>query len=271
MHVIDQVRTATYAEPVLLAVCLGVLAAAGNLAGGIFVIRREWSREYLKYFIALGAGFMLAVALVDMIPESLRMAYVRPYSVLPRSVGMASEWGEVMLLVLGGYLLVHFFEHTLAPHFHFGEETHVDEMAGAHVGYAAVLGLAIHTFFDGVAIASGLLVSESLGILIFVAIILHKLPEGFTVASLMMASGQGKRAAFWAAAILGAATLVGVALMLVWRAEVRVALPVSAGVTLYVAASDLIPEVNHERGVRWALLVFVGVAVVIGAGYAFGL
>ncbi|MGB6482181.1 MAG: ZIP family metal transporter [Candidatus Acidiferrales bacterium] len=253
---------------VLLALCLGALAAAANLAGGFFVVRRRWSREYLKYFIALGAGFMLAVALLDMVPESLRLAYVHPFSVYPRSVGAGSEWSEVMLLVLAGYLLVHFFEHTLAPHFHFGEETHLEEMTAAHVGYAAVLGLAIHTFFDGVAIASGLLVSESLGVLIFVAIFLHKLPEGFTVASLMMASGQGRRAAFWASAILGAATLAGVALMLLWRGQVRIALPISAGVTLYVAASDLIPEVNHERGARWALLVFLGVAVVLCAEYA---
>jgi zinc and cadmium transporter len=253
---------------VLLALCLGAFAAAANLAGGFFVIYRRWSREYLKYFLALGAGFMLAVSLVDMIPESLRLAYVRPYNVYPQTAGVATVWAEVMLLVLGGYLLVHFFEHTLAPHFHFGEETHVEEMTAAHVGYAAVLGLTIHSFFDGVAIASGLLVSESLGILIFVAIFLHKLPAGFTVASLMMASGQGRRAAFWSAAILGAATLVGVAIMLLWRGQVRIALPISAGVTLYVAASDLIPEVNHERGARWALLVFLGVAMVLGAEYA---
>jgi zinc and cadmium transporter len=268
MTVISRVAIGTQAEPVLLAVCLGAVAAAANLAGGFLVVRREWSREYLKYFIALGAGFMLAVSLVDMLPESLRLASVRPYAIYPRVVGAGNEWAEVLLLVLAGYLLVHFFEHTLAPHFHFGEETHPEEMTAAHVGYAAVLGLAIHTFFDGVAIASGLLVSESLGILIFVAIFLHKLPEGFTVASLMVASGQGKRAAFWASAVLGAATLAGVGVMLLWRGEVRIALPVSAGVTLYVAASDLIPEVNHERGVRSAVLVFLGVAVVLCAEYA---
>ncbi len=142
-------------------------------------------------------------------------------------------------------------------------------MTATHVGYAAVLGLAIHTFFDGVAISSGLLVSRSLGLLIFVAIFLHKIPEGFTVASLMLASGQGKRRAFLSSAVLGAATLVGVALMLVWRAHVGIALPVSAGVTLYVAASDLIPEVNHEPGARMALLVFLGVAIMLALKLAF--
>ncbi|HET6198751.1 MAG TPA: ZIP family metal transporter [Candidatus Acidoferrales bacterium] len=257
------------ATRIAFALSLGVLAAGADLVGGFFVIRRQWSREYLKYFIALGAGFMLAVALLEMVPESLRLASIQPYAIYPRDVGLATEAAEVLLLVLAGYLLVHFFEHTLAPHFHFGEETHMEAMTATHVGYAAVLGLAIHTFFDGVAISSGLLVSRSLGLLIFVAIFLHKIPEGFTVASLMLASGQGKRKAFLSSAVLGAATLVGVALMLVWRAHVGIALPVSAGVTLYVAASDLIPEVNHEPGAKMALLVFLGVAIMLALKLAF--
>lgn len=257
------------ATRIAFALSLGVLAAGADLVGGFFVIRRQWSREYLKYFIALGAGFMLAVALLEMVPESLRLASIQPYAIYPRDVGLATEAAEVLLLVLAGYLLVHFFEHTLAPHFHFGEETHVEAMTAMHVGYAAVLGLAIHTFFDGVAISSGLLVSRSLGLLIFVAIFLHKIPEGFTVASLMLASGQGKRRAFLSSAVLGAATLVGVALMLVWRAHVGIALAVSAGVTLYVAASDLIPEVNHEPGAKMALLVFLGVAIMLALKLAF--
>jgi ZIP family zinc transporter/zinc and cadmium transporter len=112
-----------------------------------------------------------------------------------------------------------------------------------------------------VAIASGLLVSTWLGGLIFIAIFLHKIPEGFTVASLMLASGQSRAAAFASSAILGAATLAGMALMLALKGTVADALPFSAGVTLYVAASDLIPEVNREHSVGMAVLVFLGVAI----------
>lgn len=258
-----------HARGILLAVLLGSLAAGADLLGGFFVIRRQWSREYLKYFIALGAGFMLAVALLEMVPESLRLASAHPYAISPVTFGVHGEAAEVLLLALAGYLLVHFFEHTVAPHFHFGEETHAEAMTGAHVGYAGVLGLAIHTFFDGVAVASGLIVSHWLGAMIFIAIFLHKIPEGFTVASLMMASGQGKRAAFLSSAVLGAATLVGVGTMYAFGAEVGIALPLSAGVTLYVAASDLIPEVNHEPGARMALLVFLGVAAMLALKFAF--
>jgi zinc and cadmium transporter len=248
----------------LLALAMGLTAAGANLAGGLLIVQRRWSRAYLKYFIAVGAGFMLAVAFLEMIPESVALLYgSAPLSIAPDS-GLSAAVNKVVLLVLAGYLLVHFFEHTAAPHFHFGEETHEEEVAHAHAGYAALLGLVIHTFFDGVAIASGLLVSTWLGAVIFLAIFLHKLPEGFTVASLMLASGQSRRVALTSSAILGGATLAGVGLMYLLQGAVSDALPFSAGVTLYVAASDLIPEVNREPGAGVALLVFLGVALMFG-------
>ena len=240
----------------LVALLMGLVAAGANLLGGLLIARRQWSRRYLKYFIALGAGFMLATALIEMIPESLRL---RDES----SSFFFNDPNTVFVFVLAGYFLVHFFEHTLAPHFHFGEETHHEEMSHARASYAALLGLVIHTFFDGVAIASGLLVSTWLGGVIFVAVFLHKVPEGFTVASLMLASGQSRRAALGSSAILGAATLAGMVLMFLLRSAVADALPFAAGVTLYVAASDLIPEVNREPGMGMAVLVFAGVAILI--------
>jgi zinc transporter ZupT len=241
----------------LLALLLGSTAAAANVIGGSLIAHRQWSRDLLKYFIALGAGFMLATALLEMIPESLKL---RAES---SAEALVSNTDAVFFFVLAGYFLVHFFEHTIAPHFHFGEETHHEEISHAHASYAALLGLVIHTFFDGVAIASGLLVSAWLGSLIFIAIFLHKLPEGFTVASLMLASGETKRAAFLSAVILGGATLLGMGLMFLLRGTVAFALPFSAGVTLYVAASDLIPEVNREPKFGMAVMVFAGVAVML--------
>jgi zinc and cadmium transporter len=239
---------------IAVALLLGMTAAGANVLGGLLVTRRQWSRRYLKYFIALGAGFMLATAMLEMIPESVRL---RGDSA---SIFFNST-NTVFIFVLAGYFLVHFFEHTVAPHFHFGEETHHEEVAHAHASYAALLGLVIHTFFDGVAIASGLLVSTWLGGVIFVAVFLHKIPEGFTVASVMLASGQSRKTAWASSVLLGAATLAGVLTMALFRHQVSYGLPLSAGVTIYVAASDLMPEVNREPGVRMALVVFLGVGL----------
>jgi ZIP family zinc transporter/zinc and cadmium transporter len=231
-------------SPLAWSLLLGAAAAAANVIGGLVVIaRKHWNELILKYFIALGAGFMLAATFLRMLPESLSLSPHAP------------------LLILGGYFVVHFFEHTIAPHFHFGEEVHGDVMMNPAVGFSALVGLSIHTFFDGVSIASGFLVSVPLGLLIFFAVALHKVPEGFTVASIALASGRGKRGALLSSFVLAGATLAGVIGMNRFAGAVAYALPISTGVTLYVAASDLIPEVNEERGIAMALVVFLGVAL----------
>jgi zinc transporter ZupT len=229
-------------------VTFGVLASVGNLIGGLLITKSHPSgRERLKYLIALGAGFMLAAVLLEVIPE------------------VAMQWGEdlskAMGLVVAGYLLLQLAEHTIAPHFHFGEEVHTEEVKRRGVATAAVFALSVHTFFDGVAIASGLLTNFRLGFLLFIAILLHKVPEGFTVASIMLSSGRGSRAAWRATMLIAAATFAGIVTVAMARPAIKYSLPFSAGVTLYVAASDLIPEVNHEGGARISALVFAGVAL----------
>jgi zinc transporter ZupT len=219
-------------------------AASANLIGAWAVVRRERrSLALIEAFIAFGAGFMLAVVLIDMLPE-----------VLGDDPGAAPY-------VLLGYLAVHLAQHVLVPHFHFGEETHP---VSRSAGISALIGLLLHTFFDGVAIASGFMVSRPLGLLLFIAVFLHKLPEGVTMASLMLAGGQGKGRALGAAAILGLATVVGVLLTKYTAPLATHGLAIAAGVTLYVAASNLVPEFQAKR-VWWMPLAFFG-----GAATFFG-
>jgi ZIP family zinc transporter/zinc and cadmium transporter len=120
-------------------------------------------------------------------------------------------------------------------------------------------GLGVHALFDGVAIGSGFVVSNWLGWLIFLAIFLHKAPEGFTMASVMLASGRSRSAALYSAVALAGATLIGVFVIGLVPGLVMYGLPISAGVALYVAATDLVPEVNREPGIRMALVFFAGV------------
>ena len=227
-----------------LSLTLGLVAGLADYLGGFLLVRRSPSAKVLRYFVALGAGFMLAAAVLEMVPEGMQ--------VNPR-------WASLLILV--GYCGVHLLEHTLVPHFHFGEETHHHEFLSAKTSYSVLLGLATHTFFDGVAIGSGFVLSEWLGWVLFFAVFLHKIPEGFTMASVMLAGGRGRATALNAALFLGAMTVLGVLVINLEPRWVRVGLPLSAGVTIYVAATDLVPEVNREPGIRMALVFFVGVVV----------
>src|SRR2546429_1001510 len=201
-------------NPILLSVLLGLTAAAANVFGGAIIVQKHWDRSYLKYFVALGAGFMLATAIIEIFPASLEL-----------------RGKSAAFLVLVGYLIIHFFEHTVTPHFHFGEETHQDEFVQGHKGYSVLIGLVIHTFFDGIAIASGFIVSNWLGWIIFLAVFLHKIPEGFTVASVMLAIGQSRRVAWGASRLLGAATLAGAMTAARRRLQASCGRPLSAGAT----------------------------------------
>ena len=227
--------------PLLLA--LG--AASGNLIGALAVVRAERkSLAAIQMSLAFGAGFMLALVLVGVLPE----VFVGP------------DRGAAGLLVLAGYGLVHVAQHVFTPHFHFGEETHA---VPASAGYSALVGLTLHACFDGVAIASGLLVSRPLGVLFFLAILLHKLPEGVTVASVMLASGQSRRQAETAGLVLGVATIAGALLTEAVAPLARYGLALAAGVTLYVAASNLVPEVQARRGFRITAAFLGGAAALL--------
>ena len=212
------------------------------VGGATVAFSRRWDDRVLRYFVALGSGFMLAAVLLKMIPESARLTDRAP------------------VLVLAGYLLVHLFEHTVAPHFHFGAETHPERL-GPAAGMSALLGLAVHSLFDGLSIGSGFVIDRALGLLLFAAIVLHKAPEGFAIASVVLASRGTPRQAVLASAAVGAASLVGGLAIFAARPLVGPALAVSAGVTLYVAATDLVPEVNKEGGTAIALTVFAGVVL----------
>ena len=220
------------------------IAALANVLGGLLLlVRPHWDWKVLRLTISFGAGYMLAAATLAMIPESLKLTDQAP------------------LFFLAGYLTIHFFEHTIVPHFHFGEETHSEVMVNPLVGISSIFGLSMHTLFDGLAIGSGFLISQKLGLLIFGAVVLHKLPEGFTVSSIMLASGRSRRSAILASGILAASTILGAVLISFFSHSVRYALPFSAGVTFYIAATDLVPIINESRGLSLSFVFFAGIVL----------
>ena len=230
-------------SPFLQSILFALVAASASIFGGIIVTYHKWAKTSLRYFIALGSGFMLGTVFLEMMPASFELSPNAP------------------MLILLGYGIVHMFEHTFASHLHFGEEIHHDEVTNPVVGLSALVGMLVHTFFDGVAIGAGFEISSSFGFLIFVAIFLHKIPDGFTVSSILVSSGHSSGHAIAATIGLGVSTLLGVLAVHFAGSGVVYALPLSTGSTLYVAATDLMPEVNREAGVRMAFIVFAGMAL----------
>ena len=226
----------------LPAVVYAIIAGGANVLGAAAIASKSrWSESGLDNILAFSAGFMVSVAVLDLVPAAVTSGGI-----------------NAPLVILLGYLLVHLTQHTLAPHFHFGEEKHAVTKS---VGWSALAGLMLHTFIDGVAIASGFAVSYGLGILVFVAILLHKVPEGVAISSLFLAAGSTRGKAIAAAAALGGATILGVVSTSLIGPLARYGLALAAGVTLYVGTSNLVPEFQAKPGWRLPVSFFAGCAV----------
>ncbi|MSS73417.1 MAG: ZIP family magnesium transporter [Candidatus Latescibacteria bacterium] len=229
-----------------LAILFGVLCLGANVLGGAIALRASRSRKGMAYAVAAGAGFMLAVALLEMLPQGLARTPHAP------------------LLALVGYGLIHLCEHVFTPHFHFGEEVHAEAVIGTTASMAALAGLMAHSFVDGLSVAGGVASGPLLGMMVFLGVALHSIPAGFTMGSMMLAAGQPGRTAILSSLLIGGATVIGACSIFVIgtgdTAGVGMVLSLSAGSFIYIAATDLIPLVNTLEGrhTTWAILGGVG-------------
>ena len=226
-----------------------LLAALAEVTGSVLVIwRKRWPARVQEYLLALSAGFLLSLVFVELVPEALK-----------------GGGSEAPLLMLAGYAVLHFFEHTVVGHLHFGEETHHEVMVSRAASFSTFLGLFIHAFFDGFTIAVGMQFDFTLGLMVFIAVLLHKMPEGLTVASVMVSAKFKRTTALAASIAIGGATLIGaIAGLALGGVSVRLvsgAFAFSAGIATYVGASDLIPEINHSRNRVIPMLVFAGMVL----------
>lgn len=224
----------------------GLVAALAEILGGVIIIsRRSWPKRLQELLLALGAGFILALVFMKLIPAS---------------IAALGEMAAVYIMI--GFAAIHFFEHTVVGHLHFGEETHTDVMVSRVASLSAFVGLLIHAFFDGFSISVGMQFDYFLGVLIFVAVLLHKLPEGLTIGSIMLSAGHTRRTVLLATIGLGSATMLGVCTVFFFSKVdaylTGAAFAFSAGAAAYVGASDLIPEINKSESRLPPFVVFFG-------------
>jgi zinc transporter ZupT len=233
----------------LAAFVYGLIAAIAEVLGGSLVVfRRRWPKTVQEYLLALSAGFLLALVFLELVPVALR------------SLGF-----EATLYMLLGYAVLHFFEHTIVGHFHFGEEVHHEAMVSRAASVSTFSGLFVHAFFDGFSISVAFQFDFYVGMLVFFAVLLHKVPEGLTIASVMLVARYERKTALLASGAIGIATMLGVGSVFLLKGiseqTVGMAFAFSAGIATYVGATDLVPEINRSKRRVIPVYVFGGMAL----------
>ena len=210
------------------------VAAANFFAGFIGVVLilwgKKWSQRNLHWGIGFGAGILIGIALLEIVPTA---------------IDLASEKAMVFVLIgFAGFFLIEKF--TLVHHFDRKEgDSHL------HFSIATFFVLCLHAVLDGVIIGLGLEFDEAFGLMIFVAILFHKLPLAVSVASVFLDKSE-KKMAVLQMLIFALSTPVGLVATVVFLKGLPVdaigaVAGLSAGIFLYLGATDMLPEISHPR------------------------
>lgn len=233
--------------PVLGLATIGSLA---GLSGGVILLtKKNWGKFLSVHSIPFAAGVMLAVSLLDVLPEAVEEA--GPEKVFP----------IVLAVMVAAFFFEQFFLHL---HHH---EEHKRTLKNSLP--LVVAGDTIHNFIDGLAIAAAYLVEPALGVVVAGATFLHEIPHEMGDFGLMLAGGWSRLRVISVNILSALSTYAGAILIVLFSStlglDLGVLLAVAGGLFLYIAASDLLPEVeSQDKDNPWhqALLFLAGVVIV---------
>ncbi|MFH1375179.1 MAG: ZIP family metal transporter [Patescibacteria group bacterium] len=236
--------------PIFAATILGALAF---LSGGVL-------SHKLSHFIAHHSGPVIAFA-------SGAMLAVTFAHVLPESIAMGGEYA--FLAVFAGVVFFFILEHFL--YLHSCPDSSHEDCENHTLGPLAALGMGIHSFFDGVIIVFSFMADPTLGWLITLGIILHKLPAGGILHTLIC-HNQKNGKFWWIFAVAATTPLAAVLLPLlrnVSESQIGIGLAFSAGTLLYITLSDLLPETHRSRTKFNLVFLFLGILLIFGINQLF--
>jgi zinc and cadmium transporter len=256
--------------------CGGILVV--SLFGGSVPFLGRVTHSRLQLYLSLSAGVMLGASFFHVMPDAMELA---------------GEWfGWWMALGAVGLFCI---ERFIAPHSHEVssklqkehdhepgcEHDHEHRAAPTVAGWMAVLGLTIHTFMNGVGLAGAVQVDvdkgRSLawalpGLAMFLAIILHKPADALAISTVLSRKGVSRRRITWVQLGFGLMVPTGAAAFLLTSGAMAehlrtqltgAALAFSAGTFLFIALSDLLPEVQFHRHDRVPLAAALIAGVVL--------
>jgi zinc transporter ZupT len=229
---------------------LALISATGLL---LYFFKRV-NATILNLLIALGAGSMLAVSLVHILPESLEQTELAIYA------------------FLAGFLIIYIIEELLTPHGHdHKHEDHTHEDPHEHYDHVAIISfIAIfaHTLLDGLGIRAGMGLSEVAGYAILFGVAVHQIPVSLSLAAIFRESKLEKNTQITFLVLFALAAPIGYLLSDIVLSNVDelitgLAAAFAGGSLLYVATSDLLPMIHSQSKNKYATIItfLIGVSL----------
>lgn len=237
-----------------------LLGSVGSLIGGILLLSKAKFALRISHFLAsFAAGILLGTAFFDLLPEA---------------VHEAEETGiDVFAFALLG-IIIFFFIERFIHWLHHHDEIDLKQLDGK-VSHSRetkstvpliIISDTIHNFIDGVVIAATFMISIPLGITTTLAVMAHEIPQEIGDFGLLLHKGLSKSKVIYVNVLSALASVVGALLTFmlgdILETYIPVFLALTAGFFIYIASSDLIPEIHYEKRKKHA--IFESVLLVAG-------
>lgn len=236
-----------------------VVVSLVSLIGVFTIFFRLSTDKWLLFLISLSAGTLFGDAFIHLLPEAVE------------------ESGfdmNLSLLVLTGLVLFFIIEKFIHSHHDKKHKGISQEIHGHayHLGPLNLIGDGFHNFLDGIVIAASYLVSIPVGVATTIAVIFHEIPQEIADFGILIYAGYSKKKALFmnllsgVAAIAGA--IVGLAIGSSSTSVVKIFIAIAAGGFIYIAGSNLIPQLHRSRGIKTGIIQITGILIGIGLMYA---
>lgn len=232
-----------------------IIAGAATLISSYVILReKDISEKRLIYFVGFSAGSLLALAFFHLIPEAMTLNHV--YALY------AAVGAFVILYLLEQQIMMHSCSEGKCSHHHIERSK----------GLVGLWGIMLHSLIDGALIGTGFEVSSTLGVVTSLAVLIHKIPDGISVSTIMCSGGFKRTEVLKGVTLVAVATPVGAVLSYLLLGEVSesmvgLALGASAGTFLYISASDLIPETHKNVNFWNSFYVVLGILFILLAKF----
>lgn len=225
-------------------------ASATVIGGGLPLLHRRLTDKQLAVLVAFSGGILLSTGLNHMITESL---------------AEGGRWA--MIAVSTGFLILYAYEKVSIVH-----ACREQDCAVHHFGTSALVGMGFHSFLDGFAIAVSFAFEKSLGMLVILAVILHRLPTGISTACILLANHYKEARAWRILATIAGLAIAGAIFGLVMPLRepfwLSLAVGLSGGTFLYISTSDLLPMAHeNNQDYRVPVFFFLGFISVVAASF----
>lgn len=232
------------------------IGSVGALIGGVVLMSREKLALKISHFLAsFAAGVLLGTAFFDLLPEAAHKG---------EELGI-----NIFFWALAGIFLFFFIE-RFVHWFHHHEDYHKHEKEKKSTLPLIIIGDTMHNFIDGVVIAATFMANPAVGVVTALAVFAHEIPQEIGDFGLMLHKGLSKKRIVVVNFISAAVAFIGAVgtylLGNVLENYIPIFLAITAGFFMYIALSDLIPEIHYEKRKGFALieslLLIAGVVVI---------